>query len=189
MFIVGGQGLNFLIKTHKMKHLSKIFFTAIALTLLFNQLGYAQEQKNGLKWYTDINEVCKLSNKTKKPVFAFFTGSDWCGWCHRMQDNVFAKPGFRAWAKKNVILMELDFPRMKKLPDTLANQNNSLQQFFKVQGFPTVWIFNIIKDKATNKFNITALGSLGYPQVEPGKEEATFLENVNKILKTKDKAK
>jgi protein disulfide-isomerase len=46
--------------------------------------------ENGLTWYTSIQEVHELSLKNKKPIFAFFTGSDWCGWCKRLQANVFA---------------------------------------------------------------------------------------------------
>jgi protein disulfide-isomerase len=84
-----------------------------------------------------------------------------------------------------VILLELDYPRTKKQPDELMKQNGELQSFFKVEGFPTIWIFNMAKDKTTGKFNISALGSLGYPSSEAGKEEATFLDNANKILKNK----
>ena len=161
----------------------KIFFSSLVILSLFTgQWLHAQEKKNGLTWYTDLNKVYEISAKTKKPVFGFFTGSDWCGWCNKMVNNVFDKPGFKAWAEKNVILLELDFPHNKKLPDELAQQNNGLQQAFKVQGFPTVWLFNLSKDAATNNMNIAALGSLGYPQAEPGQEEVAFLKNANEVL-------
>lgn len=153
--------------------------------ILFTKSTIAQEVRNGLTWYTDVNKVYEVSQKTKKPVFAFFTGSDWCGWCHRLEHNVFEKPGFKEWANKNVILLELDFPRKKQLAPELAKQNSDLQQFFQVQGYPTIWIFNMQKDTANNKFNVAALGTLGYPRSEPGKEEAAFLENANTILKNK----
>ena len=146
-----------------------------------------QEQKNGLTWYTDVNKAGEISNKLHKPIFAFFTGSDWCGWCHKMEQNVFDKPGFKEWANKNVILLELDFPRTKKLPDEIVQQNNGLQQAFKVQGFPTVWMFYMTKDNTTNNISISALGSLGYPQAEAGKEVFAFLENADKVIKNEVK--
>src|ERR1043165_7572903 len=165
-----------------MTRLSRI---AVLLSVLFS-LGAcrleAQEVKDGLTWYTDINQVYDLSAKTHKPIFAFFTGSDWCGWCHRLEANVYSKAGFKEWAKKNVILLELDFPRHKKLPDELAQQNAGLQQFFNVQGYPTVWMFFMSKDNATKKMNISPLGSLGYPQAEPGQEETAFLASANAIM-------
>ena len=168
-----------------MLHFNKLAITAILLIFPFTQNLKAQEVKNGLTWYTDINKVCEVSNKEHKPVFAFFTGSDWCVWCHRMEENVFNKPGFKEWAKKNVILMELDFPRNKKLPEELAKQNNSLQSFFKIPGFPTVWMFTLEQDKTTKKFNIGGLGSLGYPQTDPEHAEASFLELADKVLNNK----
>ncbi len=160
------------------------------LIVLFSHINVnAQTQKNGLTWYTDINKAQEQSAKTKKPIFGFFTGSDWCGWCHKLEHDVIDKPEFQAWAKKNVILLELDFPRTKQLPEELVKQNNSLQQFFKVQGYPTVWIFNMEKNATVNSFNILPLGSLGYPRAEAGKEVYTFLETANGILKSKETPK
>ena len=167
-----------------MARLYKVLFTALLLILSSGSHMPAQEKKDGLEWYTDITQIAQLSKETKKPVFAFFTGSDWCGWCHKLQADVMSKPGFKAWAQKNVILMELDFPRTKQLPEQLTKQNASLQQFFRVQGYPTVWIFNITQDSAT-KFNIVPKGSLGYPAGNPGKEEQAFLHTADSILNRK----
>jgi thioredoxin-related protein len=169
-----------------MKRIQIFLFTTILFTIFSNDRVRAQEQKNGLTWYTDINQAYDISNKAQKPIFAFFTGSDWCVWCHRLEHNVFEKPGFKEWARKNVVLLELDFPRKKKLPEKLANQNNGLQQFFKIQGYPTVWMFYLKKDKDKgDKFNVQPLGSLGYPESEAGKEEVTFIDQANQVLKNK----
>ncbi len=138
---------------------------------------------NGLTWYTNINKAHQLSKTTHKPIFAFFTGSDWCGWCKKLQRDVFDKPEFLSWAKKNVILLELDFPRGKQLPPEQMQQNYSLQQTFQVQGYPTIWMFFMEQDAKTQQFSITALGSLGYPQGStPGKEEVKFLSDANTLL-------
>ncbi len=166
--------------------MSRIYTILFVAVLSFFSLSlHAQEVKDGLTWYTDVQKASEISNKSKKPIFAFFTGSDWCGWCHRLERNVFEKPGFKEWATKNVILVELDFPRNKKLPDELMSQNAGLQQFFNVQGYPTIWMFFLTMDQATKKGNISALGSLSYPQSQPGQEEVTFLANANAVLKNK----
>lgn len=168
-----------------MATINKSFLLVLTLLCFAALPGMAQHQKHGLTWYTDINKVYELSKKTNKPVFAFFTGSDWCGWCHKLEKAVFSKPGFQQWAKNNVILLEVDFPRKKELPQALAEQNNGLQNFFQVQGYPTIWMFNMDKDPKNGKYNISGLGSLGYPRAEAGKEEAAFLTNANAILKNK----
>jgi protein disulfide-isomerase len=145
---------------------------------------YAQNDSiRDLAWHTQIEEVYNLSKASGKPIFAFFTGSDWCGWCHKLQREVFAKPAFIKWADQNVILLELDFPRRKKLPEELAQQNNQLQQVFRVGAFPTIWMFCIDKDEAAKRMNISAAGSLGYPpSAINGREEVAFLANANRIL-------
>lgn len=162
--------------------------TIIAVIYLVQPLS-AQHEKHGLTWYDDITQVYELSKKTGKPVFAFFTGSDWCGWCHKLERAVFEKESFQTWAKEKVILLELDYPRKKQLPEKLAKQNQDLAAFFKVQGFPTIWLFDINRDTTNNRFNIEPYGSLGYPAGSPkGKEDQTFLKNVNKLLNNKEQS-
>lgn len=141
----------------------------------------------GLEWYTDINKANEASRANNKPIFAFFTGSDWCGWCRKLQRDVFAKPEFVTWAKNNVILLELDYPRNKQLTPELKQQNAGLQQTFQVQGYPTIWLF-YLRGQDPAKYEIEALGSLGYPSgAIQGKEEVKFLEDANAILANKKK--
>lgn len=90
------------------------------------------------EWMTDYNKALALSNKTGKPILADFTGSDWCGWCIKLKKEVFSKPEFDAWAKKNVILLELDYPRSKAQPDALKKQNAGLRDKYQIQGYPTI---------------------------------------------------
>lgn len=142
-----------------------------------------------LVWYTSVFKADSVSKKTGKPIFGFFTGSDWCGWCHKLQREVFSKSEFIVWAKEKVVLLELDYPRRKTLPIELQQQNAGLQQALQVQGFPTIWLFDIVKDVAKNDVKINAIGSLGYPSnAVAGKEEIAFLETANGIL-AKSKAK
>ena len=79
-------------------------------------------------WLVSIEEAHALSKKTGKPILANFTGSDWCGWCKKLSAAVFNKPGFKTWAKDNVVLLELDYPRRKQVPNEIRAQNQSLQQ-------------------------------------------------------------
>lgn len=164
--------------------LAIVFTTATAFTPknLINPEPSAKE----LKWYTDFEEARLLATKENKVIFAFFTGSDWCGWCIRLQKNVFAKPAFIAWADKNVILLELDFPKRTQLPAKLKEQNQGLAQAFQVRGYPTVWLFNADVNKETQKVELKAYGSGGYPSgAEAGKEEVKFIADMNKILTNK----
>jgi thioredoxin-related protein len=101
---------------------------ALFTLLVVAQLGFAQ--KAALTWHTDINEASAIAKKENKPMMLFFTGSDWCGWCVRLQNEVFRTPEFEAWAKENVVLVELDFPKInhkaKPLKHKTAPSNNNL---------------------------------------------------------------
>ena len=165
-------------------------FLTLLLTVVFGLQLMTQkanaQKADSLTWYTDVMKANEISNATGKPIFALFTGSDWCIWCRRLQNNVFSKPEFIEWAKKNVVLLELDFPRNKQQSPELKSQNQQLQQQFKVTGYPTVWMFFLTKDEKAKQISITPLGSCGYPQnPEPGKEQVKFLQDANDILKNK----
>jgi thiol:disulfide interchange protein len=113
-------------------------------------------------WLTNLDQAYALSQKTGKPIMANFTGSDWCGWCKKLTASVFSQPDFKTWADKNVVLLELDYPRRKELPDLIKQQNANLQQAFQVGGYPTVWVFDLAKSADKNEYSISALGKTGY---------------------------
>ncbi len=150
----------------------------IFITLLLVVGSYAVEAQE-LVWNNNLNKAMEISKKTKKPLLLFFTGSDWCGWCMRLQTEVFKKPEFVTWAKDNVVLVEVDFPRRTALSPELTTQNNELQQFFAVQGYPTVWFVNA--SRVDGKTNFDKLGSTGYLAGGP----AAWLNVANGIIKKK----
>jgi len=175
-----------LAKSTPMKTLKYTFFLFLML-VASRQQAQTDTSKSAttLTWYTDVAKANEISKATNKPLFALFTGSDWCVWCKRLQKDVFSKPEFIQWANKNVVLLELDFPRSKQLSPEMMQQNASLQQAFNVQGYPTIWVF-YLHPKATNSFDIEALGSLGYPQgAETGKEQLKFLKDAKDVLAKK----
>ena len=137
----------------------------------------AQEE---LTWHTDMSKATDISIKENKPLFLFFTGSDWCGWCIRLQKEVFKTPEFIKWAKENVVLVELDFPRKNNQTDAVKTQNAQLQQQLQVRGYPTVWFVSATKT-AEAKVNLNALGSSGYVAGGP----KVWIDGANQIIKKK----
>ena len=135
--------------------LSLIFLTSLA--------SFAQKGgKEDVVWHTDLNKAIDMANKENKPLMLFFTGSDWCGWCKKLQKEVFMQSEFKKWAQENVILVEVDFPSASvQQAEELKAQNRMLQQQFSVRGYPTCWFVNVDKLK-DGKVNFTQLGSKGY---------------------------
>ncbi|HEY0368963.1 MAG TPA: thioredoxin family protein, partial [Chthoniobacterales bacterium] len=66
-------------------------------------------------WLTDLKEAQEQAKSGNKLLLLDFTGSDWCGWCIKLDREVFSKPEFKAYAEKNLVLLELDFPRGREL--------------------------------------------------------------------------
>ena len=152
----------------------------IFITLLLAISSLSIQAQEELTWHTDMSKATDISIKENKPMFLFFTGSDWCGWCIRLQKEVFKTPEFIKWAKESVVLVELDFPRKNEQTDAVKMQNAQLQQQLQVKGYPTVWFVNATKT-ADAKINLTALGSTGYVA---GRLEK-WLEGANQIIKKK----
>jgi protein disulfide-isomerase len=136
----------------------------------------ANTYSQNLFWENDMNKAIHFSIQEQKPLLLFFTGSDWCGWCMRLQKEVFETPEFENWAKNNVVLVELDFPRKIQQSSKIEKQNSELQQLFGVQGYPTVWFVNPTYNDG--KINLEKLGSTGYVAGGP----SSWLAGSNKII-------
>ena len=153
--------------------------TILFSTLLFISSSlFSQVEK--LTWHTDLVKAIEISTKEKKPLMLFFTGSDWCGWCIRLQKEVFYKPEFIEWANDNVVLVDIDFPNNKSKQSTeLQQQNNLLQQQFSVQGYPTIHF--VRPDKIDGKTSLTKLGNTGYRAGGP----AAWISEANTYIQAK----
>jgi protein disulfide-isomerase len=91
----------------------------------------------GSEWGTDYKAALETAAKQKRLVLLDFTGSDWCGWCIKMDKDTFAKPEFEKFAADNLVLLEVDFPNNKPQPEAIKAQNAGLAKKFGVDGYPT----------------------------------------------------
>src|SRR5882672_11063026 len=106
-----------------------------------------------LNWQTDLAKAQAQAKKENKLVMLDFTGSDWCGWCIKLNKDVFSTQEFADYAKKNLVLVEVDFPRHKELAADQKKANQALQEKYKIEGYPTIIVLNPEGKK---------LGDLGY---------------------------
>ena len=166
------------IKNNTMKKILLVLLVALSIN------GFAQQKE--LVWHTDVNKAINISLQTSKPLYFFFTGSDWCGWCIRLQKAILTKPEFKKWANENVVLVELDFPKRTLISEDLKKQNRELAQKFQVGGYPTGIFINLINN--TQKLELNELGRHAV-QLKPGTRQFvspnTWIAEANKILKNK----
>jgi thioredoxin-related protein len=89
-------------------------------------------------WTTDFEAAKKTATEQKKDLLLSFTGSDWCGPCMMLDEEVFAKEEFHKGTKDAYVLVNLDFPQKKKLEAAVKEQNEKLSETYGIEGFPTV---------------------------------------------------
>ena len=116
-------------------------FRAIASALSLLILSAATVSAAG-GWDDDYEKALARAKTEKKLVLLDFTGSDWCGWCIKLDKEVFSKSEFKTYAKENLVLVEVDFPQGKRQTAKLKAQNEKLQKEFGIQGYPTLIVLN-----------------------------------------------
>jgi protein disulfide-isomerase len=89
-----------------------------------------------LPWASDLSAALQQAKAENKMVLLDFTGSDWCVWCIKFDNDVLSKPEFASYAKTNLVMVMLDFPKAKPQSDSVKQTNKDLQAKFKIKGFP-----------------------------------------------------
>ena len=141
-----------------MKKISFIFI------LLLGSLSYSQD------WQTSYEtSLIKAKNENKK-IILVFQGSDWCGPCIKLSQEIWSSDYFINYSNKKFVMLQADFPRKKKnfLSDEQQKSNNLLAEKYNPNGY---FPFVVIIDKNEN-----LLGEMGYKKTTP--------ENFIKIIES-----
>jgi protein disulfide-isomerase len=113
----------------------KTIIRSLALVIVSASMALASEG-----WLTDWEAAKAKSKAEKKPILLNLTGSDWCGWCIKLEKEVLSQKAFKDFAAENLILMEADFPKKKELPADLKKQNEALKKQYLNGGYPTMYL-------------------------------------------------
>ncbi len=113
------------------------------------------------EWITDYDAAINYAKELNRPVLMNFTGSDWCSWCFKLRDEVFSKKDFIDYAKDNLILLTVDFPKRKQLPLAEQQANDALAMKYGVNGYPTI-VFVDSTGKELNRSGYQPGGASAY---------------------------
>ena len=97
-----------------------------------------QVRSENLKWFTDAEAAQAKAKEENKLVLLDFTGSDWCIWCKKLKREVFDKPEFAQFAQSKLVLVEVDFPQHKTLPEAQQQANARLDNTYRINSYPTI---------------------------------------------------
>jgi thioredoxin-related protein len=79
-----------------------------------------------VNWETSYKKALKKAEKENKPVLIYFSGSDWCGPCIKLDKELFHTEKFVDYANKNMVLYLANFPRNKDLVTEEAKKDNKM---------------------------------------------------------------
>lgn len=142
-----------------------LFLFAAALFLWVPLTYAATNNSSHVKWHTNFQDALRLSQSTSRPIVLFFTGTDWCTWCNKLERESLDTADFVQATKDKLIFVKLDFPMKTKLDPDTTKQNQELQKKFSIRGYPTL----ILLDPKQQQIGVT-----GY-RVGGGKQYADHL--------------
>ncbi|CAL2086706.1 Thioredoxin-like [Tenacibaculum sp. 190524A02b] len=146
--------------------MKKVILTLVLL--ISTSLVTSQEVENSLiniNWESTYTNALAKAAKENKPLLIYFTGSDWCGPCIRLDKELFHTLKFKEYADKNLILYMANFPRNKDLVTNAARiENEKLKNKYK-NSFPMVLVIDK-NEKTLGEKRGTYLTDYYYPFFE-----------------------
>ena len=106
-----------------------------------------QASTTGLTWLTDLPKAQAQARAEGKSVLLFFHGSDWCPTCLEMQRQVFDSPEFAQYARRALVLVDVDFPEKTSQSEEVKRANLALKARFNFSdelggSYPTLVLLN-----------------------------------------------
>lgn len=119
--------------------MSKQFFAGFGgvAVLLAASLVSATPPPVQTKWPISFDQALVDAKKTNKPIMAYFSGSDWDPWTQKLDTDVLETDMFRHWAEENVVLVRVDFTKVKKQTSFIKSQNEKLRVKYNISKSPT----------------------------------------------------
>lgn len=120
---------------------------------MFLSLQLFASMEPQINWYTNYDSAVKEAQSTSKPLVLFFTGSDWCIWCNKLESEALDTREFINRVGDKFIFVKLDYPRTGYKDAESNTINGQLLKKYSIQGYPTLVVIN---SKEQN------LGTTGY---------------------------
>ncbi len=128
------------IKHNKIRMAMKpMLITAAIACLCVFQLNAQEGAEAAGEWFFRIEEARQAAADRGVPILMVFSGSDWCRPCIQMKKEVWDDPAFLDYARKSLVLLQLDFPARRKNqpgPEQMAHNEALAEQYNPGGEFP-----------------------------------------------------
>ena len=135
----------------------KYFVTVLLIVMFYCTNAVATD------WETDLKKASSAAKASGRYILLDFSGSDWCGWCIKLEKEVFSQEAFNDFSEKNLVCVLVDFPRKKKQTGELKQQNRDLATKYGIRGYPTIIILSP-DGEPVDKTGYLQGGSVNYVQ-------------------------
>lgn len=88
-----------------------------------------------IQWMTDFQAAKAKAKAESKPIFVYFTGSDWCPWCIKMNQQILSTADFQNALSQKVVFVKVDFPRKTQLDKATKSKTTSSQKSLTFTAF------------------------------------------------------
>lgn len=116
------------------------------------------QSQDPIEWYHDYDKTFAVAKKKDLPLFLFFSGTDWCPWCKKLEKNVLSNPEFYQGLTDQYVFCMVDFPMKNSIDEQQLKRNKALMQEYEVIGFPTIAIVDVEKG---------LIAKIGYLTISP----------------------
>ena len=130
-----------------------ILFTLLTAHFICGSSVPSTASASKLNWMTNYEEALNRAKTEKKNLLLFFTGSDWCGWCYKLDSEVLSTIDFSDMVGDKFVFVLIDFPLKSSLDPKQVAQNKELQKKFNIKGFPTIVLLDSQQEQ---------IGTVGY---------------------------
>ena len=88
-------------------------------------------------WLDDLDVAKERARTEKKLILAAFEGSDWCGWCKKMEKDVYEQPEFMPTVSPRFVPVYIDSPSDRTLlREAVRERNPALHGEYGIHGVP-----------------------------------------------------
>lgn len=124
-----------------MSRIGKLTTCVVACCIAVAASGAKLSKSVPRGWGEDFSAAKAEAEKSGKLLLIAFSGSDWCGWCMKMEKDIYSDKAFIKKAKQNFVLVMIDSPSNKEILSKLAQeQNPGLVKQYGIRGYPSTVI-------------------------------------------------
>lgn len=118
-------------------------------------------------WTTNYQAALQQAQRENKALLLLFTGSNWCTYCTRLEQEVLDRPECIQALSPYFIFVKLDYQRPNvSLSPQLVEQTAALKRQYNITRYPTVVVINPQE---------RVLGTTGYLEGGPARFNPTVL--------------